>query len=90
MIKKMELIKLYLIRKGIYIEFCNNLKNNNNRFYGKIENIDEFLEKLIKDCSINRLIDRAFIWSDTPQGSNYWSKHNANFIKYYKNIENYV
>lgn len=68
---------------GIYIKEV--LKQRKKSFFMK-ETFDRFFyEAFMHDkYSGQSIIDYSFIWSKTPQGWNFWSELNTEFISVYK------
>ena len=62
--RELKLLKSLLRSKGAYTKFKLNMKRSRRSMAD------------LSTCSIAC----AFIWSDTPEGTNYWSKLNDEFM----------
>ena len=68
--RELKLLRSLLRSKGAYNKFKLNIKAQ-----------DGSIVTHLSTCSLACSIACAFVWSDTPEGSDYWSKLNDELLE---------
>lgn len=80
--KTLEQVQAWLVNQGVFEKFETNLKKST-----KID-IDSFEEAF--DYLGEALILNSFIWSDTPEGNEFWQEINTRFRIFWDSPRNFI